>query len=53
LPTIYCSRLPICLASRREAIAPAFLFRAGCEFAALIAIFAYRRLPHGKPMDIG
>jgi len=23
------------------------------EFAALIAIFAYRREPHGKPMDIG
>jgi len=26
---------------------------AACEFAALIAIFAYRREPHGKPMDIG
>jgi MFS transporter, putative metabolite:H+ symporter len=36
-----------------DAIAPAFLFLAACEFAALIAIFAYRREPHGKPMDIG
>jgi putative MFS transporter len=36
-----------------DAIAPAFLFLAICEFAALIAIFAYRREPHGKPMDIG
>ena len=33
--------------------ASAFLFLAACEFAALIAIFAYRREPHGKPMDIG
>jgi putative MFS transporter len=36
-----------------DAIAPAFLFLAACEFAALIAIYAYRREPHGKPMDIG
>lgn len=36
-----------------DAIAPAFLFLAACEFAALIAIFAYRREPHGKPMEIG
>jgi MFS transporter, putative metabolite:H+ symporter len=56
---------PVCLAliagssdvvspkATTDAIAPAFLFLAGCEFAALIAIFAYRREPHGKPMDIG
>jgi putative MFS transporter len=43
----------ICLVSPRDAIAPAFLFLAACEFAALIAIIAYRREPHGKPMDIG
>jgi putative MFS transporter len=36
-----------------DAIAPAFLFLAACEFAALIAIFAYRREPHGKPIEIG
>jgi putative MFS transporter len=34
-------------------VAPAFLFLATCELAALIAIFAFRREPHGKPMDIG
>jgi MFS transporter, putative metabolite:H+ symporter len=56
---------PVCLAliagsndvvspkATADAIAPAFLFLATCEFAALIAIFAYRREPHGKPMDIG
>jgi putative MFS transporter len=56
---------PVCLAliagsndvvspkATADAIAPAFLFLAACEFAALIAIFAYRREPHGKPMDIG
>jgi MFS transporter, putative metabolite:H+ symporter len=56
---------PVCLAliagssdvvspkATTDAIAPAFLFLATCEFAALIAIFAYRREPHGKPMDIG
>jgi len=56
---------PVCLAliagsndvvspkATADAIAPAFLFLATCEFAALIAIFAYRREPHGKPMEIG
>jgi len=56
---------PVCLAliagsndvvspkATADAIAPAFLFLAACEFAALIAIFAYRREPHGKPMDLG
>jgi putative MFS transporter len=36
-----------------DAIAPAFLFLAACEFVALIAIYAYRREPHGKPVEIG
>ncbi len=56
---------PVCLAliagsndvvspkATTDAIAPAFLFLAACEVAALIAIFAYRREPHGKPMEIG
>jgi putative MFS transporter len=56
---------PVCLAliagsndvvspkATADAIAPAFLFLAACEFAALIAIFAYRREPHGQPIDIG
>ena len=56
---------PVCLAliagsndvvspkATADAVAPAFLFLAACEFAALIAIFAFRREPHGKPMDIG
>jgi putative MFS transporter len=56
---------PVCLAliagssdvvspkATADAIGPAFLFLATCEFAALIAIFAYRREPHGEPMDIG
>src|ERR1700692_479463 len=56
---------PVCLAliagsndvvspkATADAIAPPFLFLAACEFAALIAIFAYRREPHGKPMDLG
>lgn len=56
---------PVCLAliagsgdvvspkATADAIAPAFLFLAGCELAALIAIIAYRKEPHGKPMDIG
>jgi len=35
-----------------DAIAPAFLFLAACEFAALIAIIAYRREPHGQPMEL-
>ena len=55
---------PVCLAliagsndvvspkATADAIAPAFLFLAACEFAALIAIIAYRKEPHGKPMDI-
>jgi putative MFS transporter len=56
---------PVCLAliagsndvvspkATADAVAPAFLFLAACEFAALIAIYAFRREPHGKPMDIG
>jgi putative MFS transporter len=56
---------PVCLAliagsgdlvspkATTDAVAPAFLFLAACELAALIAIFAFRREPHGKPMDIG
>ena len=55
---------PVCLAliagsndvvspkATADAIAPAFLFLAACELAALIAIVAFRREPHGKPMDI-
>ena len=35
-----------------NAVAPAFLFLAACELAALIAIVAFRHEPHGKPMDI-
>jgi len=56
---------PVCLAliagsndvvspkATADAVAPAFLFLAACEFAALIAIFSFRREPHGKPMDLG
>ena len=56
---------PVCLAliagsgdvvspkATADAIAPAFLFLAACELAALMAIIAYRKEPHGKPMDIG
>ena len=56
---------PVCLAliagsgdvvspkATADAIAPAFLFLAACDFAALIAIIAYRKEHHGKPMDIG
>jgi MFS transporter, putative metabolite:H+ symporter len=55
---------PVCLAliagssdvvspkATTDAIAPAFLFLAACELAALIAIVAFRHEPHGKPMDI-
>jgi MFS transporter, putative metabolite:H+ symporter len=55
---------PVCLAliagssdvvspkATADAIAPAFLFLAVCELAALIAIIAYRREPHGRPMEI-
>jgi MFS transporter, putative metabolite:H+ symporter len=55
---------PVCLAliagsndvvspkATADAVAPAFLFLAACELAALIAIVAFRREPHGKPMDI-
>lgn len=55
---------PVCLAliagsgdivspkATTDAVAPAFLFLAACELAALIAIVAFRREPHGKPMDI-
>jgi len=56
---------PVCLAliagsndvvspkATADAIAPAFLFLAACELAALIAIYAYRKEPHGKPIDLG
>jgi putative MFS transporter len=56
---------PVCLAliagsndvvspkATTDAIGPAFLFLAACELAALIAILAYRREPHGKPMELG
>jgi putative MFS transporter len=55
---------PVCLAliagtndivspkATADAIAPAFLFLAACELAALIAMVAFRHEPHGKPMDI-
>jgi MFS transporter, putative metabolite:H+ symporter len=55
---------PVCLAliagsgdvvspkATADAIAPAFLFLAVCELAALIAIIVYRKEPHGMPMDI-
>jgi putative MFS transporter len=55
---------PVCLAliaggndvvspkATADAVAPAFLFLAACEFAALIAIFAFRREPHGRPMEL-
>ena len=55
---------PVCLAliagsndvvspkATTDAIAPAFLFLAACELAALIAIVGFRHEPHGKPMDI-
>ena len=55
---------PVCLAliagshdvvspkATTDSIGPAFLFLAACELAALIAIIAYRKEPHGKPMDI-
>jgi len=55
---------PVCLAliagsddvvspkATADATAPAFLFLAACELAALIAILSFRREPHGKPMDI-
>jgi MFS transporter, putative metabolite:H+ symporter len=55
---------PVCLAliagshdvvspkATTDSIGPAFLFLAACELAALIAIVAYRKEPHGKPMDL-
>jgi putative MFS transporter len=55
---------PICLAliagsndvvspkATTDAVAPAFLFLAACELAALIAIVAFRQEPHGRPMDL-
>ncbi len=55
---------PVCLAliagsndvvspkATADAIAPAFLFLAACEIAALIAIVIYRKEPHGKPMEL-
>jgi putative MFS transporter len=36
-----------------DAVGPAFMFLAICELAALVAIVAYRKEPHGKPMEIG
>jgi MFS transporter, putative metabolite:H+ symporter len=56
---------PVCLAliagssdvvspkATADAVAPAFLFLAACELAAFIAIYAYRKETHGKPMDLG
>ncbi|HWF95879.1 MAG TPA: hypothetical protein VG291_13055, partial [Xanthobacteraceae bacterium] len=56
---------PVCLAliagsgdvvspkATANAVGPAFLFLAICELAALVAIIAYRKEPHGKPMEIG
>src|ERR1700744_18396 len=35
-----------------DAVGPAFLFLAICELAALVAIVAYRKEPHGKPIEI-
>jgi putative MFS transporter len=35
-----------------DSIAPAFLFLAACELAALVALIVYRRETHGKPMVI-
>jgi putative MFS transporter len=35
-----------------DAIAPAFLFLAACEVAALLALLAYRKETHGKPMQL-
>src|SRR6201995_3651274 len=55
---------PVCLAliagsndvvspkATADAIAPAFLFLAACEIAALIAIIVYGKEPHGKPMEL-
>src|ERR1700761_2768423 len=56
---------PICLAliagsndlvspkATANAVGPAFLFLAICEVAALVAIVAFRRETHGRPMDLG
>jgi MFS transporter, putative metabolite:H+ symporter len=35
-----------------DSIAPAFLFIAACEFAALIALLVYRKETHGKPLQL-
>jgi putative MFS transporter len=55
---------PVCLAliagssdvvspkATADAVGPAFLFLAICELAALVAIVAYRKEPHGKPIEI-
>jgi putative MFS transporter len=55
---------PVCLAliagssdvvspkATADAVGPAFLFLAFCELAALVAIVAYRKEPHGKPIEI-
>ena len=55
---------PVCLAliagssdvvspkATADAVGPAFLFLAICELAALFAIVAYRKEPHGKPIEI-
>jgi putative MFS transporter len=55
---------PVCLAliagsgdmvkpkATADAVGPAFMFLAICELAALIAIIAYRKEPHGKPLEL-
>ena len=55
---------PVCLAliagssdvvspkATADAVGPAFMFLAICELAALVAIVAYRKEPHGKPIEI-
>lgn len=35
-----------------DSIAPAFLFIAACEFAALIALLVYRKETHGNPLQL-
>jgi putative MFS transporter len=55
---------PVCLAliagsgdmvkpkATADAVGPAFMFLAICELAALIAIIAYRKEPHGRPLEL-
>jgi hypothetical protein len=52
LPLIAGSNDVVSPKATTDAIAPAFLFLAACELAALIAIVSFRHAPHGKPMDI-